>query len=186
MTDHTGPMQPDYRRRLEAAEARVQELEAKHQALLADVGVAADVTDQRTIVLNDAAEMWRLSAQKHADYAEALHDRAKAAEAELDRLRELYLAADKDATHWCGQFSDADAERRRLRDGITALADEWRSKGRMATDQANALAGDRRQPYLMDSGKYLRRAAELAALLTRRPPTQATTEAENVGKSAIT
>ena len=57
------------------------------------------------------------------------------------------------------------AELDNLRDRVTALADEWDGKARMATDQANAMSSDRRQPYLMDSAKYLRRASELRALV---------------------
>lgn len=116
-------------------------------------------TEIRGVKIQRCDEYGMTDADRLATTLAARADAAEARVAELENVRDQL-----------GQSCAAAlAERDRLRDGITAKADEWESRARMAMDQANAVAGDRKGSYVRQADTYRTRVVELRALLS--PPT---------------
>lgn len=114
------------------------------------------------------AEFWKANDNKRSAKVRKMRAERDELRAKYAELEAAYTAEGACGAIGCRAIDQRDALRAELdnlRDRVNALADEWDGKARMATDQANAMSSDRRQPYLMDSAKYLRRASELRAIV---------------------
>lgn len=144
MTD-LGPMQPDYRRRMEAAIAKAEDFEGRYETSHAS--------------RMHAEECWRREKAR----AEAAEQRVVRLEAELairvDQIRD-----------WNAACKAAEAREQALRDRVTELADEWdaRAEVREASMRTTlAPIRDGAELAVFDKG-----ANRLRALLSPEPTEQ--------------
>lgn len=114
MTDQ-GPMQPDYRRRMEAAEAKVVELERRHQQATEAATAKLDAVIAEATATYMAERQHRIDAQA----------RAEAAEQRLARLTTYANGLDRTVAEMQNELAAAEAREQALRDRATALADHW-------------------------------------------------------------